>query len=375
MVWRTFFFGEKASAPRVSATHSVLTSDSLAAPLARILPRNAQPISRFGPTGRWGWPSPNPWRGKVSRRTDLLSRMNSSAFDERRLAEYSDTELVAHILSSPRISPNSRLSILSLNLIVKQTRESDAADELEGMRFAQQLGLRVPSIKRVVHKDRDVCIIMTRIHGRTMEAAWPNMSWLLTIWVAIQLRCFVEIMRMSRSSTAGSLITGKGKSIWLEDYYGLPEHATPETLSSFIQFWLQYIPPWKRTEPQISTRGLRLLPITPKHFVFTHQDLALRNLLFDEDNNLWLIDWEFSGWYPTYFEYAGMQNSQLDLISLRDKLRWWLFCLISVGIYRRESQALSVVRGKCIRYSLARRDIVLQEGAHFDGFHLRKHGI
>jgi len=301
--------------------------------------------------------------------------MNSSAFDERRLAEYSDTELVAHILSSPRISPNSRLSILSLNLIVKQTRESDAADELEGMRFAQQLGLRVPSIKRVVHKDRDVCIIMTRIHGRTMEAAWPNMSWLLTIWVAIQLRCFVEIMRMSRSSTAGSLITGKGKSIWLEDYYGLPEHATPETLSSFIQFWLQYIPPWKRTEPQISTRGLRLLPITPKHFVFTHQDLALRNLLFDEDNNLWLIDWEFSGWYPTYFEYAGMQNSQLDLISLRDKLRWWLFCLISVGIYRRESQALSVVRGNGIRYSLARRDIVLQEGAHFDGFHLRKHGI
>jgi len=70
-----------------------------------------------------------------------------------------------------------------------------------------------------------------------------------------------------------------------------------------------------------------------------------------------------------------MQNSRLPLIRLRDKLRWWLFCLISVGIYRKESQALSVVRGKCIRYPIARKDIVLQEGVHFDAFHLRKRGI
>jgi len=57
----------------------------------------------------------------------------NSAFDECRLADYSDSELVAHILSSPGISPNSRLSILSPNLIVKQVRESNAVDELEGM--------------------------------------------------------------------------------------------------------------------------------------------------------------------------------------------------------------------------------------------------
>ena len=299
----------------------------------------------------------------------------NSAFDECRLAEYSDSELVAHIQSSPGIYPNSRLSILSPNLIVKQIRESNAADELEGMRFARRISLRVPSIKRVVHKDKDVCIIMTRIRGRTMEAAWPNMSWLLTIWVAIQLRYFVEIMRKRHSSTAGSLVTGKCNSIWLEDYYGPPEHATPEILSSFILFWLQYIPPRKRMEPRISTRGSRLLPITPKYFVFTHQDLAPRNLFLDEDHNLWLLDWERSGWYPTYFEYASMQNSQLPLISLWDKLRWWVFCLISVGIYRKESQALSVVRGKCMRYPVACKDIVLQEEAHFDAFHLRKHGI
>ena len=109
------------------------------------------------------------------------------AFDECRLAEYEDSELISHILSSPRISPDSVISIISPNLIVKQFSERDAADELGGIQFAQQLKLRVLSIKRVVCKDRDVYIIMTRIHSRMMEVAWSIMIWFSTIYVAFQL--------------------------------------------------------------------------------------------------------------------------------------------------------------------------------------------
>jgi len=295
---------------------------------------------------------------------------------ECRLAEYDDSELISHILSSPHISPDSVISIISSNLVAKHLSERDAAEELGGIRFAQQLKLRVPSIKRVVRKDRDVYIIMTRIHGRTMEVAWPTMTWLSTIYVAFQLRHYVGVMRSRTSSTAGSLVAGKCNSIWLDDYYGLPEHATPETFSSFIQFWLQYQPRRKRiNRPGTNTHERHKLPTTPKYFVFTHQDLALRNLLLDEQDNVWLVDWERSGWYPIYFEYAGMQNSNLHLVSFGDKLRWWLFCLISVGIYRHESRALTVVREKCIRNPIARKGIVLQEGAHPDAFHLRKRGI
>jgi Choline/ethanolamine kinase len=297
-------------------------------------------------------------------------------FNECRLAEYGESELISHILSSPRISPGSAVHIISPNLIAKHVLESSIADELEGIRFAQQLRLPVPGIKRVVRKARDAYIIMSRIHGRTMEAAWPNMSWLSTICTVFQLRHCIKTMRSRISPTAGSLITGKCNSIWLDDYYGLPEHATPEVLFSFIQFWLQYHPRRKRINAQrINIRELHKLPAIQKYFVFTHQDLAPRNLLLDEQDNLWLVDWEYSGWYPNYFEYAGMQNSGLHLITLADKLRWWLFCFISVGIYRNESRALAVVRGKCMRYPLARKNKVLQEGAHFDAFHLRKHGI
>jgi hypothetical protein len=297
-------------------------------------------------------------------------------FDECRIAEYDDSELISHIRSSPPISPDSALWIISPNLIAKLIEESEAADEVEGIRFAQQLKLPVPDIKRVIRKGRDVYMIMARIRGRTMEDAWPKMSWFSTIWIALQLRRYVGVMRSRHSPTAGALITGKCNSIWLEDYYGLPEHATPAILSSFIQFWLQYEPRRKRMNgTRINSRKPHVLPTTLDYFVFTHQDLAPRNLFLDEHNNLWILDWERSGWYPIYFEYAGMQNSNLHLVGWGDKLRWWLFCLISVGIYGDERRVLSVVREKCMRNPIARKNIVLEEGANIDAFHLRKRGI
>lgn len=297
------------------------------------------------------------------------------AFDECRLAVYGDSELVGHILSSPRICQYSALYVISPNLVVKCVSKRRAADEVEGIRFAQRLRLRVPSVKRIIHKDGDVYVIMTRVHGRTIEAAWPEMSWWSTIRAAFQLRNYIRVMRSKSSPTAGSLVTGECNSIWLEDYYGLPDHATPEMFSSYIQFWLEYQPRRKQTNKRRNTRKLHILPPTPKHFVFTHQDLAPRNLLLDEQDNLWIVDWGRCGWYPLYFEYAGIQDPNFRLISWGDRLRWWIFCLISVGFYRKERRALAMVRGKCMRYPLARKDVVLPEEAHIDVYHLRKRGV
>ncbi|KAI0964779.1 kinase-like protein [Xylaria arbuscula] len=42
--------------------------------------------------------------------------------------------------------------------------------------------------------------------------------------------------------------------------------------------------------------------------VFTHADLAPRNVLVDDRGEITgLIDWEFAGWYPDYWEYAKTQ--------------------------------------------------------------------
>ena len=41
--------------------------------------------------------------------------------------------------------------------------------------------------------------------------------------------------------------------------------------------------------------------------VFTHNDLNMRNILLDDDKRLWIVDWGFSGFFPTWFEYLGMR--------------------------------------------------------------------
>ncbi|EGE00906.1 hypothetical protein TESG_08188 [Trichophyton tonsurans CBS 112818] len=39
--------------------------------------------------------------------------------------------------------------------------------------------------------------------------------------------------------------------------------------------------------------------------VFTHGDIAPRNIMIDERNNITgILDWEYAGWYPDYWEYA-----------------------------------------------------------------------
>ncbi|PGH02012.1 hypothetical protein AJ79_07750 [Helicocarpus griseus UAMH5409] len=43
--------------------------------------------------------------------------------------------------------------------------------------------------------------------------------------------------------------------------------------------------------------------------VFTHGDIAPRNIMVDENYQITgLLDWEYSGWYPDYWEYAQIMR-------------------------------------------------------------------
>jgi thiamine kinase-like enzyme len=39
--------------------------------------------------------------------------------------------------------------------------------------------------------------------------------------------------------------------------------------------------------------------------VFTHGDLNPFNILVRDDRVVGIVDWEFSGWYPDYWEYTS----------------------------------------------------------------------
>jgi thiamine kinase-like enzyme len=75
--------------------------------------------------------------------------------------------------------------------------------------------------------------------------------------------------------------------------------------------------------------------------VFTHCDLNPTNILVREDKIVGIIDWEFAGWYPSYWEYTSAwlgnltrslwQDTLLDLLDPypeelemeKTRFKWW----------------------------------------------------
>jgi hypothetical protein len=106
----------------------------------------------------------------------------------------------------------------------------EAPDELKAMDIARRLGIRVPDVKRTIKAKLSIYIIMELDHGATLEKLWTRIDWVLTSRLAFQLRQFVHSMRNMTLPTAGSPLSAKCRSFWLDDYYGLPEHATPEAI-------------------------------------------------------------------------------------------------------------------------------------------------
>jgi len=279
-------------------------------------------------------------------------------FQDDLLQSYSDTELVRRIIGSPSLVRGIRL--LSSNFLAKHYNPDEVEDTIHATDIACLLGIRASTIKRITRNGPDAYCVMDRIPGRTLEDVWASLSWFNTIKLAFQLRRFVQHLRSITSPVAGSLATGECRSFYLEDRYGLPARCGPRDMEYFFGFWTNFTSMRKAIQtadqPIIPTQKL---PTEP--FVFTHHDLAPRNILLSPSDELWLLDWEYAGFYPIYFEYAAMQNFNMQW-GFFARLRWYLFSWIAAGYYRREAHVLEHIRSKFTRFAVGRRFHLLKNG-------------
>ncbi|KFY18840.1 hypothetical protein V493_08312 [Pseudogymnoascus sp. VKM F-4281 (FW-2241)] len=270
-----------------------------------------------------------------------------------------DDDLVEHIIQLRARGDNARVIEISGSYVAKHYGKDKIEDVVQAIAKAEALDVRVPHIKRVAKGDGHFECIQERIYGRTLMDAWTDIGWFSTFRLAFQLRGMLRRMRAATSQTAGSLGTGLCRSMWLDDRFGVPPRALPSTISSIINFWHNLVS-FRREAGKSPEEHRRSCagPTQPEDsLVFTHHDLAPRNIILESTTrNLVLVDWDDAGWYPRYFEFAGMSNFIFPKEWGRfDRLRWNLFTWITTGLYRRECRMLTEVHRKLIRFPVARR--------------------
>ena len=143
-------------------------------------------------------------------------------------------------------------------------------------------------------------IAMDYIHGQRLDHAWPNLSiWekLRTAWI---LRSYVRQLRMiqdSRSSIPGPLGLGPKRcpGLVISSLREQGPFPNSEALNTFINNLCQ-----KVNNAEVPSRYRK-----PGRLFFTHNDINMRNVILGTDGRIWLIDWDFAGFFPRYFEFAA----------------------------------------------------------------------
>ncbi|KAI3576079.1 serine/threonine protein kinase [Fusarium oxysporum f. sp. albedinis] len=133
----------------------------------------------------------------------------------------------------------------------------------------------------LVHKDR-AYIVMQRIRGTSLAEAWKTLS------AADLSNIFAQLRRMFQVLRALVPPDGVGVQSCLGD---LDPDNHPDRVEDQV---------WKEIkEMVIKQDGLWPQP------EFTHGDLNPFNILVRGDQVVGIIDWEFAGWHPCYWEYTS----------------------------------------------------------------------
>lgn len=179
----------------------------------------------------------------------------------------------------------------------------DHPNEAEVLRFVRE-HTTIP-VPEVISSDWDR-ITMEYIEGQTLQQAWPVLTPDQRSDILAELSGYIAQMRALGGIHLGRL---DGQGVLIPSIM-MRSGGPFSTLAEFHD-WL--VRPPKRLHSQsmywhqITTQLGADYPI-----VFTHGDLASRNIMVRDGHIVALLDWEFAGWYPAYWEYVftlrGMDN-------------------------------------------------------------------
>ncbi|KXT00473.1 hypothetical protein AC578_1914 [Pseudocercospora eumusae] len=181
-------------------------------------------------------------------------------------------------------------------------------EESLALEFASSLQLPVPAVHSVHSCSQRTEILMEFVDGECLEEAWMAMNAEQKKDVARQLRHIVADMRRAQARDRPRIGAFSGPvrdCRQFSDYVGGPFDCEAEFNTAFVLDFLAGTPSLIRSAVADALS-------TDSRIVFTHGDLTPRNIIVKEGRVQALLDWEYAGWYPEYWEYVKFFERPTD---------------------------------------------------------------
>ncbi|KFY56590.1 hypothetical protein V496_06686 [Pseudogymnoascus sp. VKM F-4515 (FW-2607)] len=197
--------------------------------------------------------------------------------------------------------------------------------------LAENTSLPVPKIHcSFVHKGR-AYIVMERIQGDVLPKAWGEKSEESRQNIFAQLRSMLEELRALQPSPNTGVESCVRGSLFDSRIPRKESRFGPfKTIQEFHLYLRKNSNPSEIKHMEIAQDLEDLKDMAVKQDgpwpppVFTHGDLNPFNILVRGEKVVGLIDWEFSGWYPHYWEYTSAWCGNILRTEWRDLLHKFL---------------------------------------------------
>ncbi|OAQ57849.2 protein kinase-like protein [Pochonia chlamydosporia 170] len=191
--------------------------------------------------------------------------------------------------------------------------------ELEAMEYAASYtSVCLPCIHRTYHRRRGLFIAMDFVQGKTLDSLWSTFTdeekqkCVVLIWDSVrQLHAChppASLGRIVAASISGGPVRDGAFGVQGNGPQSIGPFVDEEDFRSVLE---------ERAEFAKFDRH-------PARVGFVHADLAPRNIIVKNDNQLCFIDWELAGWWPLYWERMKWHFSDFpptpDFLYLMDQM-------------------------------------------------------
>lgn len=236
-----------------------------------------------------------------------------------------------HRIWPNHFSNSSGASVLP-GLVLKRMPASHAPAEAEALRYIRQhTTIPVPRVYASAKGYGRSYILMEKIKGTTLAYAWKTLSDQQRDAIVSQLQDYLAQLRTLPSPYGRKVCGANGGSLW-DGRITCTKLVGPfEDEASFNDFIVK----WSEMFLVPSDLAAIRRRMRDDHrIVFTHGDLAPRNIVVHDGRISGLVDWGDAGWYPEYWELVKVMwfpdidkawsARVLRLFSEEDKKDWMI---------------------------------------------------